>query len=369
MYIVAVLVIVTLPTLVLLGLAITARVTGRALPKPRVVEYIPPKGVPVLDAALLSGTEKRGIAAALIGMAVDRKIRILAERDKKAPVAVEVQPNAVFTDQELGILDALFGAGHSSSRVRRFSKDKRAQSAQIRRVLATAESYLRSFGLIGPLVTWRLGFLRVCAGFFLLVGLFFAIGSGLNGDTAEMWIFLTTAGIALATMIVTPKTWRRYGPPSDLIREQLAGLNGYISLAEADRLRFLQSPSGALRAASGVTAAGLAVGVTTAANPALAFELDRLILNERLLPYAILFGHSKEWMAELQVSYNTLGASNLEGIGAALDVAGDLLLLASVVGNVADLAFALGDAVDAGGAVLDVVGAGAGALADLLDGF
>ena len=362
----AMVLVLTLPTLALLGIGIIVRATGRALPKPRVVEYIPPKGVPVLDAALLSGNEKRGIAAALIGMAVDRKIRLLAEPDKKAPVAVEVQPHAVFTAQELGLLDALFGPGHSSGRVRRFSKDRRAQSAQIARVLATAESYLRALGLIGPLVRWRLIFLRVCAGIFVLTALFFSLGAGANGEIAAMWTSLLTAGVALAAMIVTPSRWRRYGQPSALIREQLAGLDGYISLAEADRLRFLQSPSGALRTASGVTAAGLAVGVgvgaTGQADPS--FELDRLILNERLLPYAILFGHSEEWLAELRVSYDTLGASGLEGIGTALDVAGDLLLLASVVGNLAELAFALGDAVDAGGAAFEVVGA----FVDLFDG-
>ena len=351
-------ILLALPTLVLLALAITARITGRALPKPRVVEYLPPKGVPVLDAALLSGTEKRGIAAALIGMAVDRKIRILAEPNKKAPVAVELQPNAAFTAQELGILDALFGAGHSSSRVRRFSKDKRAQSAQIRRVLDTAESHLKSFGLIGSLVRWRLDLLRVCAGLMVLVALFVAIGAGGNGEIAAMWVSVATAAIALATIFVTPSSWRKYGQPSALIREQLAGLNGYITLAEADRLRFLQSPSGALRAASGVTAAGLAIGVTPTADPALAFELDRLILNERLLPYAVLFGHSAEWLAELKISYDRVGASNLEGMSDALDLAGDLLLLASVVGNIADLTSALGDAFD-----------GAGSLLDILDGF
>ncbi|GGE95666.1 DUF2207 domain-containing protein [Mycetocola zhadangensis] len=364
MMLVLVLVFLTLPTLALLAIAITARATGRALPKPRVVEYVPPKGVPVLDAALLSGNEKRGIAAALIGMAVDRKIRLLAEPDKKAPVAVEVQPHAVFTIQELGLLDALFGPGHSSSRVRRFSKDRRAQSAQLAKVLAAAESYLRSYGLIGPLVKWRLILLRVCAGIFLLFALFVALGAGGNGEIAAMYISLLTAGIALASMIVAPGKWRRYGEPSALLREQLAGLNGYISLAEADRLRFLQSPSGALRTASGVTAAGLAVGVGVTGQSGPSFELDRLILNERLLPYAILFGHSEEWLAELRVSYNAVGATDLQGVGAALDVAADLLLLASVVGNLAELAFALGDAVDAGGAVFEAVGA----FADLFDG-
>ncbi|MET1019419.1 MAG: hypothetical protein ABWX62_05485, partial [Microterricola sp.] len=62
--------VVTLPALVLLTIGIVLRVTGRALPTPRVVEYLPPKGVPILDAALLAGLDKRAVPAALVAMAV-----------------------------------------------------------------------------------------------------------------------------------------------------------------------------------------------------------------------------------------------------------------------------------------------------------
>lgn len=357
--------VVTLPALLLLGVGIGLRLSGRALPKPRVVEYLPPKGVPVLDAALLTGNDKRAIPAVLVGLAVSRKIRILAEPDKKAPVAIELQPDAVFTPTELAVLEALFGEGHTSDRVKRFSKDKRQQGRRVSRLLAATEGYLASLGLIGRRMTWPTVMVRLINIVTLLTALFILIGTGVSGDWPAFWLTLASVGVVITTFIVTPTSWRRYAEPSALIREQLAGLNGYITLAEADRLRFLQSPSGALRAASGVTAAGLAVGVPATADPSLAFELDRLILNERLLPYAILFGHSKEWMAELAISYENLSSYNLENIGPVLEIAGDLVLLASAVGNLVELASAVGDAVDAGGAVVDVLGAGAEALSDL----
>ena len=360
--------VVTIPAAVLLTAAILLRVTGRALPTPRVVEYLPPRNVPILEAALLAGLDKRAVPAALIGMAVDRKIRILAQPDKNAPVAVELQPNAAFTAQDIAVLEALFGPGHSSDRVRRFSKDRRQLSKRVARLTSAVEDHLRRQALLGRRKAWPMVLIRVGAVLTLLVGTFTLIGAGGNGDWAAFWVTMASLGMVIATFFVAPTTWRRYTPESARVREHLAGLNGYITLAEADRLRFLQSPSGALRTASGITAAGLAVGVPAAVDPALAFELDRLILNERLLPYAILFGHSKEWIAELNMNYQSLAASNLEGIGAVMEVAGDLLLVASAIGNLVELASMVGDAVDAGGAVIEVIGAGAEVLSDVFSG-
>ncbi|MFT4030207.1 MAG: DUF2207 domain-containing protein [Protaetiibacter sp.] len=69
-------------------------------------------------------------------------------------------------------------------------------------------------------------------------------------------------------------------------REQLLGLRDYIRLAEADRLRVLQSPSGAERAQ-----------IESPVDPSDTAQLLRL--NEKLLPYAILFGLEKQWVQQL----------------------------------------------------------------------
>lgn len=363
-----VVIVVTIPAALLLTAAILLRVTNRALPKPRVVEYLPPKGLPILDAALLAGLDKRAVPAALVGMAVDRKIRILAQPDRKAPVAVELQPDAPFTAEDLAVLEALFGPGHSSDRVRRFSRDRRQLSRRVSRLIAMVEEYLASHGLLGRRTAWPVVLIRIAAVITLLASLVVLIGGAGAGDWVAFWLAAASVSLVIATFIVTPTTWRRYPPESALVREQLAGLNGYITLAEADRLRFLQSPSGALRTASGVTAAGLAAGIPATVDPEYAFELDRLILNERLLPYAILFGHSKEWIAELNISYQNLASANLEGIGSVMELAGDLLFVAASVGDLVELASAVGDAVDAGGAVVEVIGAGAEVLSDLFGG-
>jgi uncharacterized membrane protein YgcG len=64
----------------------------------------------------------------------------------------------------------------------------------------------------------------------------------------------------------------------------------YMELAEADRIRYLQSPQGAER------------------SPVEANSTAEMVkLNEKLLPYAVLFGHEKEWAAELGRYYEELG--------------------------------------------------------------
>ena len=67
-------------------------------------------------------------------------------------------------------------------------------------------------------------------------------------------------------------------------RDYLLGLRDYLELAEEDRLHVLQSPSGADR-------------VVTADKRAI------VTLNEKLLPYAVLWGVEREWSKQLQVQY------------------------------------------------------------------
>src|SRR5690606_13383930 len=75
-------------------------------------------------------------------------------------------------------------------------------------------------------------------------------------------------------------------------RDHLKGLKDYIRLAEQERINYLQSPQGALR-----------IPVDTG-------DTHELIkLNERLLPYAVLFGLEKKWADELGKHYEELGES------------------------------------------------------------
>lgn len=68
----------------------------------------------------------------------------------------------------------------------------------------------------------------------------------------------------------------------------LKGLEMYIKLAEADRIKTLQSPKGAERVGD------------------MADEAKLIKFYERLLPYAVLFGVEKQWNKELGRHYENM---------------------------------------------------------------
>lgn len=87
--------------------------------------------------------------------------------------------------------------------------------------------------------------------------------------------------IAVPIILVKPKLLTSKGAEA---REYLLGIKEYLTIAEADRLRVLQSPDGALR-----------VDVT---------DTDAVVkLNERLLGYAVLWGVEDRWVEELRAQY------------------------------------------------------------------
>jgi hypothetical protein len=70
------------------------------------------------------------------------------------------------------------------------------------------------------------------------------------------------------------------------MRDYLLGLREYIKLAEADRLKFLQSPE----------------GVKQYGKPD--DPPARIKLFEKLLPYAMLFGLEKDWAKQFEGIYD-----------------------------------------------------------------
>jgi uncharacterized membrane protein YgcG len=71
------------------------------------------------------------------------------------------------------------------------------------------------------------------------------------------------------------------------LRDYILGLRMYISVAEKDRIKMLQSPQGAEKI-------GNIDGTDTR---------QLVKLYERVLPYAVLFGYEKEWVKQLGAYY------------------------------------------------------------------
>src|SRR5690606_7928452 len=86
-----------------------------------------------------------------------------------------------------------------------------------------------------------------------------------------------TAFVAFSThTVLTPSGAERY--------EHLLGVQEFIRVAEADRLKMLQSYQGAERRSDGT--------------------VDVVHLYEKLLPYAMLLGQEKSWTQVLETTYS-----------------------------------------------------------------
>lgn len=351
----AVLVFAILPAFLILGLGLVARAVAAQRLTPRVVQYAPARDTTVLRDALLVDADRRAASAALIDLAVKRKIRLVAGAGKREPIGVELVSGTVLAADEAALLEALFGPEHTSTRVRRFSADRRALAGRLKSLLLNTEHALARDGLVAERrVTWPGVTLTVFAYLGMLVEALFLVFTIVSGEWGALIATLIAIAATIATIFVTPSSWRKFLPAADARREHLAGLKQYIELAEADRLRVLQSPSGAeLRTTD---AAALEPVVTpeaaTAPAPERSDPVARFHLHERLLPYAVVFGLEREWIAKLKLEHTELAATNLDTLVDLVDVTAEIAVAIDAAGSVVELTSAVGDLADGAGNVI-----------------
>lgn len=90
-------------------------------------------------------------------------------------------------------------------------------------------------------------------------------------------------GTALLSFIFSAVLWRLSDRGLEL-RRYLLGLKDYITVAETERIKMLQSPEGAAKIGEPVDVAN---------------QSQIIKLYERVLPYAVLFGQEKDWSKQL----------------------------------------------------------------------
>ena len=340
-----VLLIAIAPAFLILGLGFVARTIAAQRVTALIVQYAPERGSTMLRDALLANADRRAASAALIDLAVKRKVRLLSGGSKREPIGVELSPNVVLATEEVALLEALFGPEHTHGRVRGFSPDRRALAGRLRTLVQHTEHALARDGLVAERrTTWPGMTLTVLAYLGMLVEALFIMFALIDGDWPALIATIVALAATIATIIVTPSSWRRFLPPAQPKREHLDGLQRYLALAETDRMRVLQSPSGADLLTTDAAAAGGGA------------QLTRFHLHERLLPYAVLFGLEREWIARLRLEHAALDQANLETLGGAVDVTADIASALDAAGSAIELTAAVGDLFDAGGTVLDGVG-------------
>jgi hypothetical protein len=220
-------------------------------------QYTPPAGLSLLAAAELLGEGKRAIAAQIMQFAVSKAITItpaLPGRQSNSGFTLTLRSLDGLGPDEMDTMQALFPRGVVGERIAVRPGSNRALSRRLRMPHGRAVARL------------------VMAGW-----------------ARERGFFERTFSRATAQPIVPL-------PPSAEMVGYLWGIHDYIALAEKDRLAFLQSPQGALMRTD------------------ISIDVQTLVLNEKLLPYAVLFGLEDEWMRELGVSYEGLTRDDLDAL-------------------------------------------------------
>jgi hypothetical protein len=254
-----------------------------------VAQYEPPKDLDLLLAANMVGKPTRGFAASVVDFAVRGKLKLYERKEGffgTEQFGVQVLDDSGLNGTETSLLSA-FGTMSSddASGVTWLKKKDTALGVLVRTLTARVAKHAVSSGLRTKPPRWAFLTVLVPAG----AGVAMLVISGMNANNGIASTFGFVGGfiggfiglIALGR-VSSARPLTRDGA---IMREQLDGLKLFIQLAEADRLKMLQSVTGAER--------------TTAADGSQVVKI-----YEKLLPYAVLFSLEKEWASTLGKYYD-----------------------------------------------------------------
>ncbi|HOQ53446.1 MAG TPA: DUF2207 domain-containing protein [Micropruina sp.] len=304
------------------------------------IQYAAPAVQPILAADFL-GRPERGAAAQLAQLVLDGHAQLSSNAE---PIGTAPQPRArlgrrqrraVRDEVTVRLIDreqidpmvrdicaALFGRG-GSVQLGEVPQAEVALASRLRQNLL-ADSDLRRPGRLGALL---LGF--GYAGL-ILFG-WFVIATGLDSPA---WLFLGCGTLAVVLLVAAAHyypTLGRLTARGRALRDRLAGLHRFVTMAEADRIAWMQnavdSPRVSASAVGGTgrdgssggrdhvdgavgkgrrgRGEGESQGVDADADAGRATGGTLIDLYEPLLPYAILFGVEDTWRQALGELYRT----------------------------------------------------------------
>ncbi|QJU53742.1 DUF2207 domain-containing protein [Herbiconiux sp. SALV-R1] len=332
-----------LAAIVLLVTAWVAARIARRLPPSPVVEFGPPPGE-LIDHAIAARADRRVLAAGVIDLAVRGRVRVLSSRDSSGPVAIQRVPAAPFSEWESSLFAALVGPDTTGGQRRRrqraltrlgVSDDNRDVAfltgpasfpvARARALALLVEERRQLLGRRGLTKGRPVGIHLVLLALAFLAALGVGVVLGLVALVDGLWPITVLVPVVLAALIwviaVTPPPIQRFTATGNELRQQLSGLRDYLKFAERDRLRMLQGPDTALRDYA-----------------------DRLVLTEKLLPYANVLGEERAWRRELAQLADLQSSDGLIALGTTVDA---LVTIMDAISTIAALARAAGSVIGA----------------------
>jgi uncharacterized membrane protein YgcG len=268
-----------------------------------VAQFEPPEDSNLLVDANLLGRTERGLPALLIDLAVRGNLKVIDTRPW-APVAaadterysIELITAEGATGLERSVLTALFDKKlEPGTRVNPGSL-KRSAGASLYGLPAATAGTATSAGLRFEAGTarqqkWLRRALLWTVLLFVPIWVWAVWHEVLGGSVVWPAILTVVTAIVASGFLSRPVRLTAQGA---LAKEYLLGIREYLTIAEADRIRVLQSPHGAER-----------IDVT---------DRDALVkLNERLLGYAVLWGVEDQWARQLRTQRPDADPAWLEG--------------------------------------------------------
>lgn len=257
-----------------------------------VAQYSPPPGVDLAVSAQLIGASTRFPQAGMIDLAVRGNIRIvdISTKPGKNKFELEYLHDRGVDAPLAALLRGLFGKNAAPGKRRAIKEPSKRLTQAVEKIAANARSDAREQGL-----TVRVGLPR--AGLWILLGLALTVGSVIvmmraSGEMAgNGWVYggllLTILTLVIIAVLAVPRDVLTV--EGHRTREYLEGVKLYLSVAESERLRILQSPAGAER-----------IEVAGPIDP-----VRVLHLYESLLPLAVLWRVEKQWGGVLAQYYVT----------------------------------------------------------------
>jgi len=248
-----------------------------------VPEYLPPKDASVTVSAAIYNKPATAFSAQMIDFAVRHYIKIYQIQEKslfkQAQYELEIVKDiSDLRDEEQEILSDMFASVSVGSRLNLQEMQQNRSvmyikfSDNIRKLNANIHG---RYGLRAKCPIVKAKFIRLGT-----VSLILAI------LTLSPWLLI----ISITSYITAWALWPLTDKGVEL-RRYLEGLKMYITVAEVDRLRMLQSPEGAEKLEA----------------PLDINDKRQLVkLYERVLPYAILFNQEKGWNKQLGKYYESI---------------------------------------------------------------
>ena len=279
-------------TIYLIHLSLT-RFRSAKTGDPIVPQYLPPNDISLFESAVLTKANSKVIAAMIIKMAINGNIKII-ERDNKGVFSrgkeyiLQKINNNGLTDNESITFNKIFKGNKTEIKISSLRTDFFNDFSYYAEKVMKDDRFYSSISRTDVGIVLLLSML-VLLGVLYTTGAFEGMMDRYIGSLAILAI-LSIVNTVYSMILLSLHPLNMSGAK---YKDYLDGLKLYMKLAEADRIKFLQSVKGAERLEE--------IGES------------RVKLYERLLPYAILFSIEKSWLHVLSIEYGNAAPGWYDG--------------------------------------------------------